>query len=142
MFVDKMIGIYVNPSVETSVEPSVETSVEPSVETSVVTSVPSVTVVVVANHTKTTISISLGKEFLKKLYDHVEQEFNEFLGNMIITYQHRCPKDQSNDYLEFMTRESRFALINFLINKKYGNGSQEGCLLYGSELYTFYHNFF
>jgi hypothetical protein len=78
-------------------------------------------VISVGNYKQIYYTISNGLDLLNKWYLSRENsnKLDELINNLIKKYQHRCPEDQSNDYLLFMTFEQKYKCLLYLINKKY-----------------------
>ena len=62
------------------------------------------------------------------------------LSNILTQYQDRCAKDQSSDYLMFMTLENKYKCLLHLIGKKYNSILYDTeYMLCGSEINSQYH---
>jgi hypothetical protein len=108
---------------------------------------PEAVILKVGNYLQKTISIAFGINCLHELFESSKEEqvknaFTEFLGKMILEYQSNCAPNEAKKFLKFMAFEAQFAMVNELIEEKYGKGSQEKDILYGSELHTFHSSVF
>ena len=143
------VPVKILPPLEETVQENHALTLEPEFtdESAACSDKPEAVILKVGNYLQKTISISCGIRCLHELFERNNDErlksaFTEFLGKMILAYQSNCAPNEAKKFLKFMTFEAQFAMLNELIEEKYGSVSQERDILYGSELHTFHSSVF